>query len=45
MLGTTLAAIHNITFLQELMTVIRTSIDENRFEAARAEFFAEYGAS
>ncbi|MCP4870181.1 MAG: tRNA guanosine(34) transglycosylase Tgt [Proteobacteria bacterium] len=44
-LGTTLAAIHNVTFLQELTKVMRTAIDEDRFEEARAEFFADYGSS
>jgi queuine tRNA-ribosyltransferase len=43
--GTTLAAIHNITFLQELMKVIRQSIRDGRFEQAKAEFFDHYGSS
>ena len=43
--GTTLAAIHNVTFLQELMKVIRASIREGTFEQKRAEFFATYGSS
>ncbi len=43
--GTTLSCIHNITFLQELMKVIRRSIVEGRFEEAKAEFFARYGSS
>jgi len=44
-LGTTLAAIHNVTFLHLLMDVIRDAIDADRFEEARAEFFAAYGSS
>lgn len=43
--GTTLACIHNITFLVELMKVIRKSIEERRFEAAKREFFEVYGSS
>jgi queuine tRNA-ribosyltransferase len=43
--GTTLACIHNITFLQQLMDVIRTSIEEDRFVEAKAQFFARYGTS
>ena len=43
--GTTLACIHNITFLQLLMDRIRSAIEEDRFREAKAEFFAEYGTS
>ena len=43
--GTTLCCIHNITFLMELMKVIRQSIFDDRFEEAKAEFFARYGTS
>jgi len=43
--GTTLACIHNITFLMQLMEVIRQSIRDDRFEEAKAEFFATYGTS
>jgi len=43
--GTTLAAIHNVTFLQELMKVIRQSIVDDRFESAKDDFFAAYGTS
>ena len=43
--GTTLACIHNITFLQQLMALIRQSIADDRFEAAQREFFAAYGSS
>jgi len=43
--GTTLACIHNITFLQQLMTVIRDSIAADRFDEARSQFFARYGSS
>jgi queuine tRNA-ribosyltransferase len=43
--GTTLACIHNITFLQELMKRIRKSLEEDRFEEERAAFFALYGSS
>ncbi len=43
--GTTLAAIHNITFLQQLMEVIRQSIEDDRFEDAKRAFFSKYGSS
>jgi queuine tRNA-ribosyltransferase len=43
--GTTLAAIHNVTFLQELTRVMREAIEQGRFEQAKAEFFARYGSS
>jgi queuine tRNA-ribosyltransferase len=43
--GTTLACIHNVTFLQELMRVIRESIEQGRFAQARTEFFDRYGSS
>jgi queuine tRNA-ribosyltransferase len=43
--GTTLACIHNITFLQMLMDQIRRAIEEDRFSEAKAEFFAGYGTS
>ncbi len=43
--GTTLAAIHNITFLQELMKVIRQAIRDDDFDRKRAEFFDVYGSS
>ncbi|MBJ95161.1 MAG: tRNA guanosine(34) transglycosylase Tgt [Rickettsiales bacterium] len=43
--GTTLACIHNISFLQQLMNQIRKSIEEGRFLEAKAEFFARYGSS
>ncbi len=43
--GTTLACIHNITFLQELMKVIRASVVEDRFEEEKAAFFRRYGSS
>jgi len=43
--GTTLACIHNITFLQQLMNVIREAIEADRFVEAKAEFFARYGTS
>lgn len=43
--GTTLACIHNITFLQELMKVIRTSIVHGTFEQEKVAFFRKYGSS
>jgi len=43
--GTTLACIHNITFLHQLMGVIHQAIEDDRFEDAKAEFFAAYGSS
>jgi queuine tRNA-ribosyltransferase len=43
--GTTLCCIHNITFLQELMKVIRQAVIDDRFMAAKTEFFARYGTS
>jgi queuine tRNA-ribosyltransferase len=43
--GTTLACIHNITFLQMLMDRIRESILNDRFLEAKAEFFTAYGSS
>jgi len=43
--GTTLACIHNITFLMQLMDLIRRSIREDRFVEAKAEFFATFGTS
>ena len=43
--GTTLACIHNITFLEQLMAKIRRAIEEDRFDDAKAEFFAAYGSS
>ena len=43
--GTTLACIHNITFLMQLTDLIRQSVIEDRFEEAKAEFFATYGTS
>lgn len=43
--GTALACIHNITFLQELMARIRQAISDDRFEAAKREFFEVYGSS
>ncbi len=43
--GTTLACIHNITFLMQLMEVIRQSIRDDRFLEAKTEFFARYGTS
>ena len=43
--GTTLACIHNITFLQQLMARIRKAVREDRFEEERAAFFGRYGSS
>ena len=43
--GTTLACIHNITFLQELMKVIRAAVANDTFEQERAAFFGRYGSS
>ena len=44
MLGTTLAAIHNISFLEELMRRCRAAIAEQRFDDYRNEFFERYRA-
>ncbi len=42
LLGTTLLAIHNLTFYQDLMTMMRQAIDESRFEEFRLSFHASY---
>jgi len=42
MLGTTLAAIHNIAFLEQLMRGARQAINENRYEDYCAEFYERY---
>ncbi len=43
--GTTLACIHNITFLQLLMKRIRKAIEDDCFSEAKESFFANYGSS
>jgi queuine tRNA-ribosyltransferase len=45
MLATTLAAIHNISFLEQLMRGARAAIAEDRFDAFRKDFFESYGKS
>lgn len=40
MLGMRLAVLHNLYFYNELMARIRTAIDEDRFEAFRAQYSA-----
>lgn len=44
-LGTTLAAIHNVAFLQQLMERIRAAIEADTFEQDKAAFFDAYGSS
>ncbi len=44
-LGTTLAVIHNLTFLAQLCARMREAIEAGRFEAYREEFMARYGSS
>ncbi len=41
-LGSVLGTLHNITFYQDLMRGIRMAIEENRFQAFRSAFLAEY---
>lgn len=41
-LGSVLATLHNITFYQDLMKVIRRSIEEGRFATFRRVFLSEY---
>jgi len=43
--GTTLACIHNITFLQLLMKRIRKAIEDGCYSEDRAAFFSDYGSS
>ncbi len=43
--GTTLACIHNITFLQLLMKQIKKSLVDDCFTEAKDAFFADYGTS
>ena len=38
MLALRLCVLHNLYFYNELMSQIRQAIDENRFEAFRAEY-------
>jgi queuine tRNA-ribosyltransferase len=44
LLSSTLLSIHNLAFLKNLMTGIRTAILENRFDDFRAEFTKKYYA-
>lgn len=43
-LGTTLAAIHNISFLLQLMDRAKAAIDQGAFEAFHQDFLARYNA-
>ena len=42
MLGGMLLSLHNIYFYQEMMSNIRTSIENNEFEKFRADFLSKY---
>jgi len=42
MLGGMLLSLHNIYFYQEMMSNIRTSIENNEFEQFRADFLSKY---
>ena len=42
MLGGMLLSLHNIYFYQEMMSSIRTSIENNEFEKFRADFLSKY---
>ena len=41
-LGLRLATVHNLRFLQRLMTRMRISIEQNQFATFRDEFWAQY---
>ena len=43
-LSCTLASYHNLYFLHNMMTEIRTAIDEDRFETYRSDFLKRYHA-
>ena len=42
MLGGMLLSLHNIYFYQEMMSNIRTSIENNEFEKFRVNFLSKY---
>jgi len=43
LLGATLMTLHNLTFMQRLMTALRSALEEGRFEPWRSEALARWG--